>query len=92
VPTPAEEAARDLVRAREEVKADRRVARQRIRSFLLRYGKRYPRPNDRWSFRFEVWMRALRFDEPAAHTAIRTELPPVDDCCPERASGPHPAR
>jgi hypothetical protein len=34
VPTPAEEAVRDLVRAREEIKADRRVSRQRIRSFL----------------------------------------------------------
>ena len=70
VPTPAEEAARDLVRAREEIKADRRVARQRIRSFLLRYGKRYPKPTDRWSSRFEVWMRALRFEEPYAQTAF----------------------
>lgn len=70
VPTPAEEAARDLVRAREEIKADRRIARQRIKSFLLRYGKRYPKANDRWSFRFEVWMRALRFEEPYAQAAF----------------------
>jgi transposase len=70
VPTPAEEAVRDLVRAREEIKADRRIARQRIRSFLLRYGKRYPRGSDKWSCRFEVWMRALHFDEPAAQSAF----------------------
>jgi len=70
VPTPAEEALRDLVRAREDLKSDRRIARQRIRSFLLRYGKRYPSPGARWSFRFEVWMRALRFDEPAAQAAF----------------------
>jgi transposase len=70
VPTPAEEAIRDLVRAREEIKADRRIARQRIRSFLLRYGKRYPVPRARWSFRFDVWMRAQRFDEPAAQAAF----------------------
>jgi transposase len=70
VPTPGEEAVRDLVRAREEVKADRRIARQRIRSFLLRYGKRYPKPADRWSTRFEVWMRALRFEEPCAQAAF----------------------
>src|SRR5665647_1347878 len=50
------EAVRDLVRAREEIKADRRIARQRIRSFILRYGKRYPAQSARWSFRFEVWM------------------------------------
>jgi len=70
VPTPAEEALRDLVRAREDLKNDRRIARQRIRSFLLRYGKRNPAPGSRWSFRFEVWMRALRFDEPASQAAF----------------------
>jgi transposase len=70
VPTPAEEALRDLVRTREDLKNDRRIARQRIRSFLLRYGKRYPAPGSRWSFRFEVWMRALRFDEPASQAAF----------------------
>ncbi|MDO8986902.1 MAG: IS110 family transposase [Coriobacteriia bacterium] len=70
VPTPSEEAVRDLVRAREEIKADRRIARQRIRSFLLRYGKRYPKASDRWSTRFEIWMRAMRFDEPFAQIAF----------------------
>jgi transposase len=70
VPTPAEEALRDLVRTREDLKCDRRIARQRIRSFLLRYGKRYPASGARWSFRFEVWMRALQFDEPAAQAAF----------------------
>lgn len=82
VPTPAEEAVRDLVRAREEIKADRRIARQRIHSFLLRHGKRYPKPRDRWSFRFEVWMRALRFDEPHAQAAFEHLLSAyfVRDC------------
>jgi transposase len=51
-------------------KSDRRIARQRIRSFLLRYGKRYPRPGARWSFRYEVWMRAQRFEEAAAQAAF----------------------
>jgi transposase len=71
VPTNAEEAVRDLIRVREEVKCDRRIARQRIRSFLLRYGKRYPGASDRWSFRFEVWARALRFAEPCANEAYQ---------------------
>jgi transposase len=70
IPTPAEEAVRDLVRAREEMKADRRIACQRIRSFLLRYGKRYPKPNAQWSARFEEWVRALRFEEPMAQSAF----------------------
>jgi transposase len=71
VPGTAEEAVRDLIRVREEVKCDRRVARQRIRSFLLRYGKRYPGPRDAWSHRFEVWARAVTFDEPLATEAFQ---------------------
>jgi transposase len=70
VPGPAEEAVRDLIRVREEVKCDRRIARQRIRSFLMRYGKRYPGPRDAWSHRFEVWARSLSFDEPHAQEAF----------------------
>lgn len=74
VPTSAEEAVRDLIRVREEVKSDRRIARQRIRSFLLRYGKRYPGGSDRWSSRFEVWARALTFEEPHATEAFSNLL------------------
>jgi transposase len=74
VPGSAEEAVRDLIRVREEIKCDRRVARQRIRSFLLRYGKRYPGPRDAWSTRFEVWARAVTFDEPLATEAYRNLL------------------
>lgn len=70
VPTNAEEAVRDLIRVREEVKCDRRVARQRIRAFMTRYGKRYPLPRDAWSQRFEVWARSLSFDEPCAQEAF----------------------
>jgi len=74
VPTNAEEAVRDLIRVREEVKSDRRIARQRIRSFLMRYGKRYPSGTDKWSVRFEEWMRALSFDEPLAQEAFKQLL------------------
>lgn len=74
VPGSAEEAVRDLIRVREEVKCDRRIARQRIRSFLMRYGKRYPGSSDRWSFRFEVWARAVTFDEPLAQEAFSNLL------------------
>jgi len=74
VPGAAEEAVRDLIRVREEVKCDRRIARQRIRSFLLRYGTRYPAGPDRWSVRFEVWARSLSFDEPYAQEAFANLL------------------
>ena len=74
VPGSAEEAVRDLIRVREEVKCDRRIARQRIRSFLMRYGKRYPDGPDRWSRRFETWARAVTFDEPLATEAFSNLL------------------
>jgi len=75
VPGPTEEAVRDLIRVREEVKSDRRIARQRVRSFLLCYGKRYPAgPCDAWSHRFEVWARAVTFDEPLAQEAFSNLL------------------
>ena len=70
VPTPAEEALRDLVRAREDLKSDQRIARQRIRSFLLRYGRRYPVPRGRWGVRYELWLQTLAFEEPATQAAF----------------------
>ena len=70
VPSPAEEALRDLVRAREDLKDDRRVARQRVKSLLLRYGKRPPTGSGRWGVRYELWLQALTFAEPAAQAAF----------------------
>jgi len=70
VPSPSEEALRDLVRAREDLKSDRRIAQQRVRSFLLRYGKRYPTGSGRWGVRYELWLQALTFEEPVAQAAF----------------------
>jgi len=70
VPSPSEEALRDLVRAREDLKDDRRVARQRVKSFLLRYGKRPPTGSGRWGVRYELWLQTLAFEEPAAQAAF----------------------
>jgi transposase len=70
VPSAAEEALRDLVRTREDLKSDRRIARQRLKSFLLRYGQRYPVPRGRWGVRYELWLQTLSFEEPAAQAAF----------------------
>lgn len=53
--SPEDEAVRDLIRVRKDVKRDRRIAIQRLKSFLLRYGQRYPKPNVGWSHPFENW-------------------------------------
>lgn len=48
-PTPEEEAARDLVRGREDLLGDIRRFRQRIKSMLLRRGLSLPRSKGTWT-------------------------------------------
>lgn len=70
IPTAVEEALRELIRTREDLKNDRRIVRQRIKSFLLRHGRRYPRTTAaRWSGAFEAWARSQKFDETASLAA-----------------------
>lgn len=62
VPTPGEEAARDLVRAREDVVANRLRARHRLSKFLLRQGRIW-REGRAWTGKHGVWLGGQRFDE-----------------------------
>lgn len=66
VPTAEEEALRDLVRVREDLKDDRRRMQLRIKSFLLRQGRRCPDHRRGWSRRYRLWVNAQRFDDPNA--------------------------
>jgi transposase len=74
IPTAEEEALRDLVRAREHLNDDRRRAQQRVKSFLLRHGRRFPGGTRGWTTRFDEWVRSQRFDDPAAQLAFRHHL------------------
>jgi len=65
VPTPDEEAVRDLVRAREDVRRDLTAARHRLSKFLLRHGRRFSHGRN-WTERFWQWLRTQTFDHPAA--------------------------
>jgi transposase len=60
VPEPHEEAARDLVRAREDVRGDLMRARHRLSKLLLRHGRVYD--GKAWSVAHDVWLRRQRFD------------------------------
>lgn len=61
VPTRLEEAARDLVRAREDALADRLRARHRLNKFLLRQGRVF-RDTKAWTVAHRQWLRAQQFD------------------------------
>ena len=69
VPTVAQEAARDLVRAREDVRGDLMRARHRLSKLLLRQGIVYTggRP---WTGIHDIWLRGQRFDQSARQLAF----------------------
>lgn len=69
VPTPEEEAVRDLVRAREDVRKDLTAARHRLSKFLLRHGRLYSQGKN-WTERFWQWLRAQTFEHPAERVTV----------------------
>src|SRR6266436_9438158 len=65
VPDAAQEALRDLVRAREAAKKDQLKARHRLGKFLLRHGRR-PDGIKAWTKQHREWIKShVRFDQPA---------------------------
>jgi transposase len=69
VPEPAEEAARDLVRAREDARADLMRARHRLSKLLLRHGLVYE-SGRAWTQAHDAWLRAQRPAQPATRAAL----------------------
>jgi transposase len=69
VPTEAEEAARDLVRAREDARADLMSARHRCSKLLLRHGIVY-QSGTAWTAVHEQWLRGQRFAQPGVQIAF----------------------
>lgn len=76
IPTPAEESLRDLVRAREDVRADLMRARHRLGKFLLRRGLRYE-GGANWTHRHMHWLSQRRFEDPATEMAFGDYLAAV---------------
>ena len=71
VPSVAQEAARDLVRAREDVRGDLMRARHRVSKLLLRNGIVWT-GGKAWTGRHDVWLRSQRFDLPGRQLAFDT--------------------
>ena len=77
IPTPEQEAVRDLCRARGAMIEDRRRARQRLTSFLLRHGRVY-RDGRNWTQRHAKWLAAQSFDHPALTATFEHDRALVD--------------
>jgi transposase len=65
VPDEAGEALRNLVRARDDAKADQLRARHRLSKFLLRRAVQPPPGVRAWSRAHERWLGRVSFDQPA---------------------------
>ncbi len=69
VPTVEQETARDLVRAREDVRHDLMSARHRLSKLLLRHGIVYY-GGRAWTGRHDAWLRAQRFEVRASRVTF----------------------
>jgi transposase len=79
VPTDQEEAVRDLLRCREDIRADLLRARHRLSKFLLRHGRRFTATKQAWSTRHDAWLRAQTWPLPALTQTHEAYLRAVDE-------------
>ena len=68
VPEPHEEAARDLIRAREDARGELMRARHRLSKLLLRHGLVYDA--SAWTLAHDAWLRRQRFDSRPLQLAL----------------------
>lgn len=70
VPDKAQEAIRDLTRAREDMKAMEGHAKQRLGAFLLRHGKRFT-GRSKWTQAYFRWLEEITFEMPAQQIVLQ---------------------
>src|SRR5213596_2361361 len=70
VPSGEEEALRDLVRAREDVRGDLMRARHRLGKLLLRHDVRYDGAGDNWSRRHRDWLDRVELSDRGAQFTL----------------------
>jgi transposase len=79
IPTEDEEAVRDLLRCREQVRTDLLRARHRLSHFLLRHGRRFLLTKRAWTKRHTEWLQAQRWDRPALAQTHRAYVRAVEE-------------
>ena len=79
VPSEQEEAARDLLRCREDIRADILRARHRLSHFLLRHGRRFTLTKRAWTKRHAQWLQAQHWPLAALEQTHRAYVRAVDE-------------
>lgn len=72
------EALRDLVRLREDAKADQKRAKNRLGKFLLRHGWHEPPGTNAWSGAHRQWLESIYMEQPAQRLVLRDSLAELD--------------
>jgi transposase len=83
IPSAAQEAARDLARAREDCRQDLMTARHRISKLLLRQGIVYY-GGQAWTGKHQMWLRGQHFDNPALALTYDAALDAMVTCVHRR--------
>ena len=78
VPDDADEAMRDLVRARADAVVVGTQAKYRLKAFLLRQGRRYP-GREGWTLPYRRWLTDLSFPSAAQHIALQEYRDAIDE-------------
>jgi transposase len=78
VPTDEEEALRDLVRAREDLRGDLMRARHRLSKLLLRHDVRYEDTTSRWGQRHRSWLAQVELGERGAQLTMSDYVGAID--------------
>jgi transposase len=78
VPSSEEEALRDLVRAREDVRGDLMRARHRIGKLLLRHDIAFDGPGKNWTVAHREWLGRIELSEPGAQLTLLDYLGAID--------------
>jgi transposase len=84
VPSVEQEAARDLVRAREDVRGDLMRLRHRVSKLLLRHGQVYY-GGPAWTVAHTRWLHAITFDLAGTQAAYEADLEAVEFTLARRA-------
>ena len=78
VPSCEEEALRDLVRAREDIRGDLMRARHRLGKLLLGHDVRYDGTGDNWTWRHRQWLSKVELAQRGAQTTFLDYLGAID--------------
>jgi transposase len=77
VPGQEQEAVRDLVRCREDIKSLERKAKQRLNAFLLRHGHIYESGKSKWTQTFFRWLAGFKCPTPVQQIVFQEYIDTV---------------